>query len=269
MSDIQFIKHPPINPVLKKLIKFYWIIKSKNETTITGKLIPTNNIDLVINLSNPVKYKKGTKQYLFRNTHFSGIHNSYRIITQKTPLDVIGISFYPTGFYPFIKVPISEFANSMLPIHNIISCFDRKVERLAETESIYQRISMIEETIMGFMNLKLLPEERFNVITNDFFHFADTININEYCKKNGINQKTIERFFHKYIGTTPKGFIMISKFQKVLKSLRLDEYASMTQLSYAFNYYDQTHFINSFKSFAGKTPCKQLKDNDLIINSYN
>jgi AraC-like DNA-binding protein len=268
MSDIELNKYSPINPVLKKLIKFYWTIMSKNEKTIHGKLIPTNNIDLIINLSKPIKYENRTKEHLFQNAHFSGIQNNHRIITQKGPLDVVGISFQPTGFYPLIKVPLSEFANNMIPIENLISGFERKVERIAEAESIGQRISVIEETLVDIIDLKLLPEKNLDLITNDFLFNADNITIHDYCKKHGINQKKIERFFLKYIGTTPKAFIMTTKFQQAIKSLMIGEYVSMTELGYAFNYYDQTHFINSFKSFSGKTPYKQLKENDLIINYY-
>lgn len=268
MPDIELNKYSPVNSVLKNLIKFYWTLKSKNEKTIHGKLIPTNNIDLIINFSNPIKYKNKTKEHLFRYCHFSGIQDNHRIITQKGPLDVLGISFHPTGFYPLIKIPLSEFAKKMIPIDSLISGFERKAERIAETESIWQRISVIEETLLDIIDLTLLPEKNLGFITNDFIANADNITIRDYCKKHGINQKKIERFFHKYLGTTPKAFIMTTKFQHAIKSLMNGEFVSMTQLGYAFNYYDQTHFINNFKSFSGKTPYKQLKENDLIINYY-
>jgi hypothetical protein len=82
MSDIQLQKYSPVNPVLKKLIKFFWIIKSYSEANIYGKLIPTNNIDLIINFSEPIKYKSSTKEEIFSNTHFI---NSFKSFVGKTP----------------------------------------------------------------------------------------------------------------------------------------------------------------------------------------
>jgi AraC-like DNA-binding protein len=266
MSFCELKKYPPIHPVLKKLVKFYWILKSDKETTVHGKLIPTNNIDLIINHSGPIQYKDRKKENSFPKAHFNGIQNKHRMITQRGPLDIAGISFYPAGFYPFIKVPLAEFANNAISIEYIIPDFERKVECMAEIETISEKISFVEKMLMSMIDLERLPPEKFVLMTNDFLQYAGSINIQNYCKSHGMNQKTTERFFHKYIGTTPKAFLMTTRFQQVLKKLTTGNFDSLTQLGYEFNYYDQTHFINSFKSFTGKTPSRQLKQKDLIID---
>jgi methylphosphotriester-DNA--protein-cysteine methyltransferase len=137
---------------------------------------------------------------------------------------------------------------------------------MAEIESSHQRIALIEELLMNIIDLKLLPGKNYESLINDFLTHGDAINIKAYCKNHCYSQRTVERFFKKYIGITPKAFLMNTKFQKSIKSLRMGNVDSMAQIGYEFNYYDQTHFINSFKSFMGKTPAKQLKENDLILD---
>ncbi len=39
MITIELNKITPVNPLLKKLIKFYWILKSKKETDIHGEFV--------------------------------------------------------------------------------------------------------------------------------------------------------------------------------------------------------------------------------------
>lgn len=266
MIEVKVKKYLPINPVLKKLIKFYWTINSEKETTIQGKLIPLNNIDLIINLSSPIKYIKGGSEEIFYKSHFSGIHNNSRIIQQNGILDVIGISFFSTGFYPFVKVPLSEFENSTIPIQSVIGNFDIYTERFIETQSNNYRISILEEILLKIIDFKLINEVGFNLIINDFIENSDLFSINSYCKQNGINQKTLERNFQKCVGTTPKSFLQVTKFQKSIKQLLIGQYNSLTETAYEHNYFDQTHFIKNFKSFVGNTPSKQLKNNDLIFN---
>jgi len=265
MSEIELKKYAPIHPALKKLIKFYWIIQGSNELVFHGRLIPTNNIDLILNFSRPIQYRSQAKKDTFASAHFSGIQNNYRIMAQKGQLDVVGISFHPTGFFPLIKVPLYEFANHMFSMENILPGFERKVERIGETASIPQRIFTLEETLLDMMDLDLLPGKSFDLLMNGFLPYADEINIYDYCKAHSISQKTLERFFNKYIGTTPKAYLLITKFQRAMKSLMRGDFDSLTQLGYSLNYYDQTHFINSFKSFSGKTPARQLKDSDLVF----
>jgi AraC-like DNA-binding protein len=266
MNDLELYKHSPINPVLKKLIKYYWIIKSSNEIDIQGKLIPMNNIDLIINLSTPIKYTNGANEKVYLKSHFNGIQSNYRTVQQKGILDIVGISFYPTGFYPLVKVPLSEFQNKIIQIDNVLHGFEREIERIAGIESDHKRISIIEEILMKIIDFKLIPDKMLDLLTNDFTKYGDSINIKKYCKSHGINQKTLERNFYKYIGTTPKSFLQVTKFQNTMKRLRKGNFSSMTQIGYEYNYYDQTHFINSFKTFMGNTPSKQRKENDLIID---
>ncbi len=267
MKDIELKKFSPINPVLKKLIKYYWMIKSNKEVFIHGKLIPVNNIDLLINLSTSIQYTNRSIKESFENSHFNGIYNNYRHIEQTGVLDVVGISFFPTGFYPLIKVPLSEFANNTVLIDDIIHGFERKVERIAAIESGHQRISLIEDTLLDIIDFKLLPDRYYDSLINEFLLHGGSVNVADFCKAHTVNQRTLERFFNKYVGTTPKGFLKTTKFQKTMNRLIMGDFDSMTQVGYEYDYYDQTHFINSFKSFMGRTPVKQLKENDLIIDS--
>lgn len=269
MTNIKIHKCYPKNPVLKKIIKLFWIIRSYDEKIIHGKLIPTNNIDLIINNTNTIEYKTSKKEESFANTHFSGIQNHYRFIEQKGPLDIVGISFHPTGLYPLVKIPVIEFRNHITSIDSIIPGIETKIERVAEVDSISHKISIIEEALMSIIDPGLLPGKNFDLLMNDFIGFADCINIKNFCKKNGVNQKSLERFFNKYIGTTPKAFANTTKLQKAIKLLHMRRFESLTELGYELNYYDQTHFINSFKSFVGKTPSKQLRENDLIFDLIN
>jgi AraC-like DNA-binding protein len=259
-------RYTPINPVLKKLVKFYWTLKSKKETAICGKLIPMNNIDLIINLSAPIKYRSANKEECFKDSHFIGIQDSFMIVEQEGILDVFGISFSPAGFYPVIKEPLSKFANKIVLIDQIIPAFKNIAKEMADVESNKERVAIIEELLINVIDFKLLPNKNYDSLINDFLTHGETLNIKDYCKNHFYNQRTVERFFKKYIGITPKTFLMNTKFQKSIKSLRMGNVNSMAQLGYEFNYYDQTHFINSFKSFMGKTPAKQLKENDLILD---
>lgn len=73
--------------------------------------------------------------------------------------------------------------------------------------------------------------------------------------------------FNELVGTNPKEYARITRFQKSLKLLQ-DHQAniSQAQLSYQCGYADQSHFIREFKQFSGYTPlsflnvCKPYSD---------
>lgn len=79
---------------------------------IHHKLLPVNSIDFIFNLSTPIHYiKKGKPESVYKDFHFNGIMDKYSFIKQNGSLKVLGISFLPTGPYPFLNIPLSEFKN--------------------------------------------------------------------------------------------------------------------------------------------------------------
>ena len=80
--------------MLKNLIKYFWTINNDYKTVVNHKLLPVNNIDVIINYSSPIKYTINNKVVIAKNAHFSGIRNKHLIINQVGSLDVIGISFF-------------------------------------------------------------------------------------------------------------------------------------------------------------------------------
>ena len=74
------------------------------------------------------------------------------------------------------------------------------------------------------------------------------LTIEELLKKIPVTERQLERKYNKYIGTGPKKFSDIIKFQHFLKLLqhhRPDE--KMTHAAYEGGYYDQSHLNNYFK----------------------
>ena len=54
------------------------------------------------------------------------------------------------------------------------------------------------------------------------------------------------------MGTTPKKFASIIRFNTVLDDLKTAK--SLTEICYENNFFDQAHFIKDFKHFTGDTP---------------
>ncbi len=72
------------------------------------------------------------------------------------------------------------------------------------------------------------------------------------------SQRQIERNFKSEIGTSPKKFSEVIQFKYALELLKQNKY-TLVDIALSAGYYDQAHFINSFKKFTGTTPENFLK----------
>jgi AraC-like DNA-binding protein len=76
----------------------------------------------------------------------------------------------------------------------------------------------------------------------------------------GLSSRQLERVFREYTGLSPKKTADLVRFQNVWLNLcrPSPQIRNIQDLVYAFGYSHQSHFNNSFKKFAGRTPLEAL-----------
>ncbi|PAB59481.1 helix-turn-helix domain-containing protein [Anaeromicrobium sediminis] len=262
MALVNLEKYPVKNHVLKSLIKYFWVMDSHGLINISHKLLPVNNIDMILNLSSSIKYiDLNGKEIICNNSHFSGLRKKHYTIVQRGKGEVIGISFFPQGIYPFLKVPINEFKNKIIDIDLVIKEFTNRLkEKLYNKKTLSDRLSVLEEELINILDFNLLLGKEKNSILNEFNRSMDKLNIKEFCNLYGVNERRLERLFNKHVGVSPKEYHKISRFQYILKMLLEQDYEDLTSLAYEGRYYDQTHFVKEFKSYTGTSPSNFIKE---------
>jgi AraC-like DNA-binding protein len=68
------------------------------------------------------------------------------------------------------------------------------------------------------------------------------------------------------VGVTPKQYLKIMRFQKVICEIERYGFILWSQISREGGYYDQAHFIHDFKHFSGFTPNEYLKRKTNTLN---
>src|SRR5215471_16829398 len=70
----------------------------------------------------------------------------------------------------------------------------------------------------------------------------------------GFSHRRFIEVFGNSVGLTPKRFIRVVRFQRMLKFLARNPSTSWTELALDSGYSDQAHFNREFREFAGITP---------------
>lgn len=124
-------------------------------------------------------------------------------------------------------------------------------EQLAESASDQQRIRIVEQFLRS--QLKDVPTDKLiDEALKLIFQSKGTFRIKELSQKLFISQSSFEKRFRKIVGTTPKKFSSIIRFNTVLDNLHNTK--SLTEIGYESNFFDQAHFTKDFKQFTGETP---------------
>ncbi|MFA8450085.1 MAG: DUF6597 domain-containing transcriptional factor [Bacteroidales bacterium] len=255
------------HPFLRNYIKFFWEFCVDN-ITLDHSIISSRNINLRFNLSDfPICLSSNKIQFPLDKVFFSGFHNRHSNSSFKFSgkMHMLGVCFYPDGFFPFIGIPLNEFKNGVagpedIGIHELRNIY----KKLRDSKDINQRLMILEEELLLMYKVHDHHNE-FRGLYSAFQKFHQESNISLFCKENGLNIRKLERMFDKYIGVSAKTFLGIDRFQKSVNQLLYSDYNRLSDIAYENGYFDQMHFIREFKKFTSRTPRNFISANNSMF----
>jgi AraC-like DNA-binding protein len=266
INDI--VKYPVQHPLLRQYIKFFWELHI-DHAQLDHKIIPQRNINLRFNLSEtPHCVSINDKKQQLENVYFLGLHDHYRntnlIINGK--VDVLGICFFPDGFYPFLKIPLSEYKNQLLGADEVgFKLAGNISERIKETHDVATRLNILENELVLLLNNYIQIPENFRRLFKSLRYVDSSIRFNEFCKQHNISIRKLERMFNKYIGISANTYSTLNRFHNSVYQILYNDYSKLSDLAYDNGYFDQMHFNKEFKRFTGNTPKNFIQQNNSIL----
>jgi len=225
-----------------------------SDADIHYKLLPTDCIDIILNLSGSISYEVDSHSILAAPLHINGLRSRHSYIHQAGNIRVFGISFYPFGLYPFINKSLAIINDKILDLFEISTPFAQNLKFSISNETNTENIiTNIEKTLC----LELQVTENYinkAKLIFDFLESDNSITIQSFCLNHGINTKTFTRNIEYYTGCTPKILRSIKRFQKTGNQLVYQKPNQLLDIAYDNGFADQAHFIREFHKFSGASP---------------
>lgn len=247
---MKFEKHLPAAQ-LRHYIKYY--VVSENTAENEYRVFPNTGLVMGFQYKGRLSIINGTTEQKLATAGITGITDSYKVFKNQVGVGTILVYFTETGFAYFATAPANELFNLSAPLHEV---FDKdKIaaleERLADAQTDVQRIKLVERFLLlqlkGIQADKLIAEA-----VKLIYQSNGSIRIKELQQKLFISQSPFEKRFRKVVGTSPKKFAAIIRFNHVLG--QLGKAKSLSEICYENNFFDQAHFSKHFKQFTGDTP---------------
>lgn len=249
-NRMKFEKYTPAER-LKPYIKY--IVVSENDVETEYKVLPSTGLVIGFQYKGLLYTVRDGKEYQLSSSGITGISDGYKIFKNSPNIGTVLVFFTEVGFVHFAVHPANELFNLSIPLAHV---FDRMhinevEEKLSVATTGSQRVTIVEQFLLA--QLKTLQTDKLIVeAVKIIYQSKGTILIKELHKQLFISQSPFEKRFRKVVGTTPKKFASIVRFNTVLANLNTAK--SLAEICYENNFFDQAHFAKDFKQFTGDTP---------------
>lgn len=245
---------------LKRSIDYFLFIKSTDgQTSGSYTTIPNTNVCLSIYKNNKIYWDREknnchlTEATQFGTSKIYGWHKQPFNVTLSGQLDQICIVFKPTGLSNFTHIPLNKIDIEDDPFTELFSASAERIRhQIFGTVCHEKRAALLETFLLDHLN------QRTEGLIDLFIEYiissttADSLSIYKFCKRYKVNESTLYRHFTTCVGESAKKFEQKHRLRSFLQKLGTQE--TLTKLSYALNYADQSHLIKEVKKYTGNSP---------------
>lgn len=233
------------------------------------RFLPNGSVELIIDLND-------TPQSVYDNETFSiiqtcrrgwlsGIRTKPITIPAGASSSMMIVVFKRGMASSFVNFPMNEVADLIIDADLIWG-----TKFLHVRDQIINEIDIDKkfETLENFLLEVCVENSRKKLITYSTELLDSAVSVSNVVETIGLSKKHFIGTFKKHVGLTPKAYMKIVRFQKAIK---LIEQINPDNLDWALfalqmGFYDQSHFINNFKSLSGFTPGEYSKKKQEIPN---
>ncbi|QHT69396.1 AraC family transcriptional regulator [Rhodocytophaga rosea] len=254
-ANIYYPKTSPENIFIRQI----WSTKDIQPDKRTEKILPKGTAEIIFNLSEGIHcYKTDEKNAFYLPKYFINGINLNPINLSISRQYFIGIQFNIFALKYIFKIPTVEFNDQVLEGSLVCKSLDRLAEKLSESSSFHEQAEIILQWFKG--KIKDCPglETKNRIIhlhaDPDIIHLSPkTIG-----EKYNITPRHLSRLCVEYLGMCTEDVILYRKYLSSLYQIH-HPHQSLTQITYDCGYYDQSHFVRTFKLFTGLTPKQYRK----------
>jgi AraC-like DNA-binding protein len=254
---------------LEGLSPMIW--EQKDDFPQYWKMLPDGHLDLVFKFDEPwtiysetytSRSYNPTAQFCF----LSGLQTK-PIYVSFSRTHVMGVRLNAIAVKLIFSIPCSELVDWAINGKDILSNKIGMIENsIQELPDFYSRALWLEHFILSIIKnnndfkLAMSISKLLNNLTNHRMNGQAF----DLCRLTGYSRMHTYRIFKDWFGLSPSKAIAMKQFIATLEQMH-HEQETLTQIGLTNGYYDQPHFVRTFKQYAEMTPRQYLKHKTDIV----
>lgn len=241
------------SPLLADFISCFWSLENFSGQQ-TELVYPTGKIQLIFHFRKPFTDTDSSGNEIIQPRYaLCGQKTSYSHITASSDSGMIAAVFRTHGASAFFPIPLNDITDYTVSFTDIFKDWINIQGEFDDCIDDTSRISIISNFLFQKINTSPICHDYFiRSCVEEIIQNKGVSAPVHSMERFGYSERSLQRIFRERVGLTPKKFSGIVRFENTIPLFRKGW--SMTDICLKSGYYDQPHFINSFRKLTGLTP---------------
>jgi AraC-like DNA-binding protein len=171
---------------------------------------------------------------------------------------VFGVKFRPAAFHPFFRAPLSQLRDRVQSLASVFGTESAGLSRAILGEPDIRRCVTLAETFLR-ERLPALPPRTAELrdLVERLATDQSLTRVEQAAALVGLDVRSLQRRFNTCVGMSPKWVIQRYRLHEAAEQLAQGR-PDFAALALRLGYFDQPHFIRSFKALTGRAPGQHL-----------
>ncbi len=256
-----YLSEEKSNAELSSFIESYWCFDGKGSDNLV--FFPDGTFNIIFALD----------KFVLCNDKTSHAPGAYMVPINTMPISLLsekkicGIRFKAFALHNVFQRNLAQLGlvNNMETLysddHSLLE-FREMFKRKEDPEEI---MSLLELVAFELLNKNFLVDQNLRAKVNYILDSRGQIKVSDMAKEFGLSRQALHKHFRQNLLITPKELSSIWKLNHFF-TLSHEDHSSLTERALDVGYYDQAHFIRSFKEKYGVSPSCFMRTNTPIFD---
>jgi len=255
------VKYHEYNPhrVLADTVKCFWIHEATYPSESRQDITPDGCVEVIFNFGDPYRLLTTTPPTVLPPAIIVGFQNKNMPILLQGTVKVVAARLFAWGALALLQDNVPSLTNTVTALGPDWDALVRRLKSYVAQGEYEQAAKTLEEYLIRQALVRTVDRKLIQAAAKLLHYTKGQYRIAELADYCHMSLRQLQRGFQQVIGTSPKVFARILRFQEAQRRLMFDPDADLTGLAYECEYFDQAHFIKDFKAFVGKTPTEYAR----------
>jgi len=220
------------------------------------KMFPSWTPTFYINLGTPYGIVLKNSRYSVKADEDVLILRNADVTRHILPADnIFTVKFHPGGLEAVLGINQVPVIDQLLHLHHFLPV--QLLRKIKQSISFEERVAMLESYLLAAYVKRSNPDHYVSMVNDCIGEYQAAgfrLNTSKVAETQFISSKTINRYFHRVIGASPKNYFSILRGRNALTAFMND---SENFIPMDYGYYDLSHFYKDMVNFTGQRLTKQ------------